>query len=42
MSIMQQGFTHEEKLVFALRELFENYGYRRYKMGRFEEYGLYA
>ena len=42
MSIKQQSFTHEEKLVFALRELFENYGYRRYKMGRFEEYGLYA
>ncbi len=32
----------DEKAVFALRELFEKYGYNRYKMSRFEEYDLYV
>ena len=32
----------DEKAVFALRELFEKYGYTRYKMSRFEEYDLYV
>lgn len=34
--------TLEEKTVFKLRRLFESYGYRGYKMSRFEEYELYA
>ncbi len=32
----------EEKVLFDLRELYEMYGYKRYKMSKFEEYDLYA
>ncbi len=32
----------DEQAVFALRELYEKYGYSRYKMSRFEEYDLYV
>lgn len=32
----------DERAVFALRELYEKYGYSRYKMSRFEEYDLYV
>ena len=32
----------EEKVTFALRDLFSSYGYSRYKMSRFEEYDLYV
>lgn len=31
-----------EKVVFSLRNLYENYGYKRYKVNRFEEYDFYA
>lgn len=31
-----------EKLVYILRELYDKYGYSRYKMNKFEEYDLYA
>ncbi len=31
-----------ENLVFLLRELYDKYGYSRYKMNKFEEYDLYA
>lgn len=31
-----------EKMVFLLRELYDKYGYSRYKMNKFEEYDLYA
>jgi len=31
-----------EKATFELRALYEQFGYRKYKMGKFEEYGLYA
>ncbi|MBQ9911287.1 MAG: ATP phosphoribosyltransferase [Lachnospiraceae bacterium] len=34
--------TNEEKLIYALRSLYEQNGYRRYKMSKFEEYDLYA
>ena len=30
----------EEQAVFALRRLYNNYGYTPYKMSRFEEYDL--
>lgn len=33
---------NEEKAVFALRGLYENYGYLPFKMSKFEEYDLYA
>ena len=32
----------EEQAVFALRRLYNNYGYTPYKMSRFEEYDLYV
>lgn len=32
----------DEKAIFALRELYESYGYTQYKMSKFEEYDLYA
>lgn len=33
---------NEEKAVFALRSLYQKYGYRQYKMSKFEEYDLYV
>lgn len=33
--------TGEEKALFALRALYEKYGYSQYKMCKFEEYDLY-
>lgn len=33
---------NEEKAIFALREIFEKYGYAPYKMSKFEEYDLYV
>jgi ATP phosphoribosyltransferase regulatory subunit len=33
---------NEEKAVFALRQLYETYGYGQYKMSKFEEYDLYV
>ena len=30
--------TREERAVLALRELYQSYGYRRYRIGRFEPY----
>ena len=32
----------EEQAVFALRGLYETYGYAPYKMSKFEEYDLYV
>lgn len=32
----------DEKAVFVLRELYQQYGYMPYKMSRFEEYDLYV
>lgn len=31
-----------EKVIFALRSLYNRYGYSQYKMSKFEEYDLYA
>lgn len=33
---------NEEQIVFALRDLYEAYGYSQYKMVKFEEYDFYA
>ena len=33
--------TREEKAVLALRELYRSYGYRRYRIDKFEPYDLY-
>ena len=32
----------DEKACLQLRGLYEQYGYKKYKMGKFEEYSLYA
>ena len=32
----------QERIIFALRELYDRCGYRPYKMNKFEEYDLYA
>lgn len=32
----------EEQVIFRLRALFEQYGYRKFKMSKFEEYDFYA
>lgn len=32
----------EEKAVFSLRQLYSSYGYRHFKMSKFEEYDLYS
>lgn len=42
MSISKAILTNEERAVFALRELYNSYGYLRYKVSKFEEYDLYA
>ena len=39
---MQTSVGSAERVAFALRELFDRYGYRQYKMSKFEEYDLYA
>ena len=42
---MEQDVTRalrrEEKIILALRALYEQYGFRKYRMGKFEEYELY-
>ncbi|MBR4845925.1 MAG: ATP phosphoribosyltransferase regulatory subunit, partial [Bacteroidaceae bacterium] len=39
---MSCTYRREEQAVFALRELYETYGYAPYKMSKFEEYDLYV
>ena len=34
-------FTESEALIYKLRELYEKYGYRLFKMSKFEEYSFY-
>ncbi len=36
-----QALRREEKITLALRALYEQYGFRKYRMGKFEEYELY-
>lgn len=33
---------NDEKAIFELRSLYQKYGYRQYKMSKFEEYDFYA
>ena len=40
MQELPLGFN--ERVIFALRSLYNRYGYSRYKMSKFEEYDLYA
>lgn len=39
---MTELLKHEERAVFALRELYQSYGYTQFKMSKFEAYDLYA
>lgn len=42
---MRQGqlvLKKEEQVAFGMRALFEQYGYRRFEMSKFEEYDFYA
>ena len=42
MSPAQYPLKPEERAVFALRALYQRYGYAPFKMGKFEEYDLYV
>ena len=39
---MNNVLRPEERAVFSLREIYEKYGYSRFKMSKFEEYDLYV
>ena len=41
MNIINSALRREERAIFDLRELYEQSGYRKYKMSKFEEYDLY-
>lgn len=36
-----ETLTTQERILFSLRELYLSYGYRPYKVGKFEDYDLY-
>ena len=42
MELKSQYMRTEEKVIFALRELYTKYGYTQFKMSKFEEYDLYV
>ena len=42
MKINDELLLDSEKIVFALRSLYSGYGYKPYRMSKFEEYDLYA
>ena len=42
MKINLDVLDKSEKIIFALRSLYSEYGYQRYKMSKFEEYDLYS
>ena len=42
MNFSEDILKYEEKAVFALRQLYKSYGYRQFKMSKFEEYDLYS
>lgn len=39
---MESLFKQDEKAVYALRKLYQSYGYSQFKMSQFEAYDLYA
>ncbi len=41
MDSVRKILPKDEQCVLGLRELYESYGYKKYKMSRFEEYDLY-
>ncbi len=42
MSIDLQVLNNSERIILTLRSLYANYGYKPFKMSRFEEYDLYG
>ncbi len=42
MNPLGYPLKREERVLFGLRALYQRHGYRQYKMGKFEEYDLYA
>ena len=42
MEINESVLETSEKFLFKLRALYQSYGYKPYKMSKFEEYDLYA
>lgn len=42
MTFSGDVIKNDEKAIFALRSLYRKYGYKQYKMSKFEEYDLYA
>lgn len=40
--INEKVFLPEEKIIYNLRALYESFGYKQYKIKKFEEYDLYA
>lgn len=42
MKINQNIMKSEERATYKLRSLYQQYGYRQFKMGKFEEYELYV
>ncbi len=42
MNFSSEVLRGDERAIYALRELYSKFGYSRYKVGRFEEYDLYA
>ncbi len=41
MNSFNSALRREERAILDLRELYEQYGYKKYKMSKFEEYDLY-
>ena len=42
MGDLKQVLRREEQAIYRLRALYQSFGYRPYKMNKFEEYDLYA
>jgi ATP phosphoribosyltransferase regulatory subunit len=42
MSELEKVLRRDEQAIFRLRELYRKYGYRQYKVSKFEEYDLYV
>lgn len=42
MNIDYSVLKNDEKAIFEMRSLYKKYGYRQYKMNKFEEYELYS
>ena len=41
MDVTDSNLRRQERAIFELRKLYEQYGYKKYKMSKFEEYQLY-